>query len=169
MSPCESWARELHQDQKSCWMALHCTGSLKVWMFTWLSAGLCGTLPTLNLLVLNRALWHSLLRNGDAHRGPDVIIISRCEKRDLFLTTRLPQPSSGSSAYVVASRFSEAQTCKQVVGLGFRTHCHRRASRVSELVFFTGKHPEGPLSKRVLFFFFSPFACRSGKTYVSPQ
>lgn len=65
----------------------------------------------------------------------DVIVISRCERRDLFLTTRLPQPS-GSSAYVVASRFSEAQTCKQVVGLGFRAHCHSRASRVSELVFF---------------------------------
>lgn len=72
-------------------------------------------------------------------------------KRDLFLTTRLPQLLSGSSAYVAASRFSEAQTCKQVVGLGFRTYCHRRASRVSELVFFTGKHPEGPLSRGVLF------------------
>ena len=89
--------------------------------------------------------------NGDAYRGPNVIVVSRCERRDLFLTTRLPQLFSGSSAYVAASRFSEAQTCKQVVGLGFRTYCHRRASRVSELVFFTGKHPEGPLSRGVLY------------------
>lgn len=27
MSPFESWTGELHQDQKSCWMALHCAVS----------------------------------------------------------------------------------------------------------------------------------------------
>lgn len=37
---------------------------------------------------------------------------------------------------IAGSRLSEAQVCKQAVGLGFsRTHCHRRKSEVSKLVF----------------------------------
>lgn len=39
--------------------------------------------------------------------------------------------------------------CTQVVGLGFRSiHC-KKIPRVSELVFFTGKYPEGPFSRGV--------------------
>lgn len=40
---------------------------------------------------------------------------------------------------------------QQALGLGFRrTRYHRRKSRVSELFFFSSRHPEGPLSREVL-------------------
>lgn len=73
-------------------MALHCAVSREGLVLARLPAGLAGTLPALNLLVLSGALQHSLLRDG-TEPPTQVIVISRCEKRDLFLTTRLPQSS----------------------------------------------------------------------------
>lgn len=51
---------------------------------------------------------------------------------------------------IAGSRFSE--TFQQALGLGFRRiRRHRRESRVSKLFFFSGKHPERPLSRGVPF------------------
>lgn len=149
-------------------MTFRCTVSCEGFHAYATLSGRSGTLPALSLLVLNRELWHRLLWSGMEMPTEVPMSSSWGVKGETSppLPARLPQLSSGSSAYAAASRFSEAQTCKQVVGLGFRTYCHRRASRVSELVFFTGKHPKGPLGE----FFFFWFACRSRKTwYISPQ
>lgn len=170
-TPCQDWTwapwAPVSPGQENCtkirgpveWLCI-VQEAVKVLTLIWLSDGLWGILLTLNLLVLNRPLWNSLLRN-EMKMAIDVILISRCERKDLFFTTWIPQPSSGGNAYVDLYRLSEAQTCKQVIWLDFRAHCHRRASRVSELVFFTGNHPEGPVSRRVGFV---QFACRSRKT-----
>ena len=51
---------------------------------------------------------------------------------------------------IAGSRFSE--TFQQALGLGFRRiRRHRRESKVSKLFFFSGKHPERPLSREVPF------------------
>lgn len=47
---------------------------------------------------------------------------------------------------------------------GFGTYCYRRVSRVSELAFFTGNHPEEPLSRG---FFFSDLPAEVGRLDIS--
>lgn len=46
------------------WMTFHCAVSCEGFHAYLTLSGFSGTLPALSLLVLNRALWHSLLRNG---------------------------------------------------------------------------------------------------------
>lgn len=122
-------------------------------ILTPLSVGSPGTLPASSLLVLHGALWCGLLRNGvEMPMGGPVVIAVWGVKGETSSSPPGYLTPTGSSAYIAGSGFSEAQVCKRGIWVGLIVIENPGSLK---LVFFSGKHHEGPFSVQVHFF---PFA-----------